>query len=130
MLQSLVPDMQLTSGSARAKIIAWGTVRDHDTLEKAIEQFRTLEPGDRPTVKVYPMEGRSSTSLIYLRSVLAQVAPDAVIAIDMRGGAIVVSGRASEHEAIKSAIDQFVEMDRMATGNWKPTRWTSSSPTR
>ena len=82
MLQSLLPDMQITADLPARKIIAWGTAGDHAVLEKAMEQFRSGDPALRPVVKVYPVEGRDVTALTQLRSVLLQVVPDAVIGID------------------------------------------------
>ena len=90
-LQALVSKMRLTADPPTNKIIAFGTARDHATLEKAIAQFRTGDPSQRPTVRVYSIEGRDATALAQVRSVLLQVAPDAAIAVDPQGGAIVVS---------------------------------------
>ena len=60
MLQKLVPDMQLTPDPAAKKLIAWGAVRDHEVLEKAIEQVRSGDPTQQPIIKAYPMEGAKS----------------------------------------------------------------------
>ncbi len=112
MLQKLVPDMQLEVDAKARKIIASGTLRDHELLAKALEQFRNGDPAQRPVVKAYPMEGRSTTSLFYMRSVLQNVVPDAVITIDPRGGSIVASASEQDHEKLKQAIDEVVKLNR------------------
>ncbi len=112
MLQKLVPDMQLTIDLKARKVVASGTIRDHESLAKAIEQFREVDPAERPIVKAYAMQGRSTTSLFYMRSVLAEVVPEAVITIDPRGGSIVASGSAEDHEKLKAAIEEVVKLDQ------------------
>ena len=114
MLQKLLPDMQITPDLPAQKLIAWGTVADHAVLAKALEQFRTGDPAQRPTVVVYPVEGRTADGLSQLRSVLLQVVPEAVLGIDARGGAIVASAREADHKAIRATIEQVVAMDREA----------------
>ena len=114
MLQSLVSDMQLQADLPTKRIIAWGTVADHEILEKAIEQFRSGEPGQRPVVRTYSVEGRDTTTLYQMRSVLLQLVPEAVIAIDPRGGSIVVSAREADQQAIGASINQLIEMDQAA----------------
>ncbi|MCU0960950.1 MAG: hypothetical protein MUF48_12670, partial [Pirellulaceae bacterium] len=113
MLQSLLPDMQLSADAPAQKIIAWGTVADHEVLSRALEQFREGDPERRPVVKIYPLEGRDYTTLYQLRSVLMQVVPEAVIGVDSRGGAIIVSARAADQTAVETAIKQMVDMDQL-----------------
>ena len=114
MLQKLLPDMQITPDLPAQKVIAYGTLADHAELEKALEQFRTGDPAERPTVVVYPVEGRTVDGLAQLRSVITQVVPEAVIGIDARGGSIIVSAQEEDHQEIKAAIAQVVAMDREA----------------
>ncbi len=112
MLQKLVPEMQLTIDLKARKVVASGTLRDHEVLAKAIEQFRNVDPADQPIVKAYAMEGRSTTSLFYMRNVLAEVVPKAVITIDPRGGSIVASASEADHTKLKEAIDEVVKLNR------------------
>ncbi|MFW6170967.1 MAG: secretin N-terminal domain-containing protein, partial [Planctomycetota bacterium] len=54
MLEELVPDMRLTPDETANKLFAWGTVRDHEALEKAVEQVREGDPDEKPVIKAYP----------------------------------------------------------------------------
>ncbi|MFO7901534.1 MAG: secretin N-terminal domain-containing protein, partial [Pirellulaceae bacterium] len=114
MLEELVPDMRLTPAEDANKLFAWGTVRDHEALEKAIEQVREEDPAEKPVIKAYPMEGRELRSLIYMRTVLLDLVPDAAITIDPRGGSIVASATVEDHEKLKEAIDDIVKLDKNA----------------
>ena len=113
-LQELVPEMRLTADVQHGRVVAWGTARDHEILQKAFEQYRDGDPAQRPIVRAYPIPGQTSTSLVQIQSVLAQVAPQAVLAVDTRGGGIVASAREADHAEIKTAIEQMVEMDRQS----------------
>jgi len=86
MLEELVPDMQLTPDTTTNKIIAWGTGRDHEALGKALEQMRREDPEDQPVIKAYSLPGREVRALLYMRSVLLEVVPDAAITIDVPPG--------------------------------------------
>lgn len=111
MLQQLVPDMQLTPDQRADSIMAWGTVRDHEVLKKALEQIRNGDPEQKTIVRAYPMPGREIRSLIYMRGVLLELVPEAAITIDGRGGSIVVAATAKDHEKLKEAIDEIVKLD-------------------
>ncbi len=113
-LQELVPEMRLTADAQNGRIAAWGTARDHATLQKAFDQFLRGDPAQRPIVRAYPVPGQAPAGLAQIGRVLEQVVPQAVYAIDTRGGGILASAREADHAEIKIALEQLVEMDRLS----------------
>ncbi len=111
MLQTLVPDMQLTPDVAAKKLMALGSIRDHEVLAKAVDQACNGDAEDRPFVRAYPLEGRDVRALIYMRVVLLGMVPDAAITVDPRGSSIVASATAEDHKKLKEAIDEIVRLD-------------------
>jgi hypothetical protein len=109
MLQKLVPDMELSADPKARTIVAAGMARDHAKLVKVLEQFRGGDPSQQPTIKSYPLEGRDRRDLERYRSVLAQLVPDAVLAVDDQGGAIVASARPKEHEQLQEAVQEVLD---------------------
>lgn len=103
-LQSMWPRMELSVDEGSNRVIASGTASEQEALRTAIEQLaRGGEDGDL-RVETYAVP---IGDLRTLPSVLAQIAPQAVISTDVSNRAVVVWGSEAAHGRIERALEQL-----------------------
>ena len=115
-LQTLVPKAIIVFDNANRTLLATATDSEHEQIRQVIEQMDQPQTSDRIT-RVYRLE---HTAAATTRRALSNLLPDAII-VDFEGPnrGILVTARATDHERIRTVVDQLSEF---AQGNTNETR--------
>ncbi len=104
-LQNLVPDAKLTADSSTRTLVALAIPEDQETIRSTLEQLQSDERRpDAPELRYYALKQRPPDTLI---PGLQQLAPEAQITLGADGLRLMVVAPPSQHEAIKTALDQM-----------------------
>ncbi len=107
LLQTLVPDAQLTVGVKGDRLIARAVAADHETIQATLKKLEPETSGpDSPQLVFYPFRREPSASLM---TILGNLVPKAEITLDTDQKRLIVMARPSEHEKIKATIEKFTE---------------------
>ncbi|NLY00812.1 MAG: hypothetical protein GXY83_32370, partial [Rhodopirellula sp.] len=104
-LQPLVPDATLSIDPATRTLVALAVPADQETIRATLEQLQSDKPmPDAPELRYYTLKQRAPATLI---PGLQQLAPLAQITLSEDGLRIMVVAPPSQHEAIKTSLDQI-----------------------
>ncbi|MBN2295902.1 MAG: hypothetical protein JXM70_25955, partial [Pirellulales bacterium] len=107
MLRSIVPQAQIAVGADLRQIIVWARPSDQQRIKQTFERMKTNGTDeDQAKVVVYPLESTPSATAT---QVIAQAAPDAIVAPGSDPSQLVVWALADEHDKIKTVLDQLAE---------------------
>ena len=105
LLQTLVPEAQLTLDSNTNNLIALAVPGDQQVIKATIEQLQpaATDP-DTPSLQFHPLSRAPSDSLV---SVLQNLAPQAQVTADAENERLMVVATADDHQMIKGVIEEF-----------------------
>ena len=111
LLQSLVPDAQLSVDPTTGNLIALAVPADQETIRKTLEQLQPTEPGpNTPQIVVYPFTERPPASVA---TSLQLLAPKSQISVDADGKHLTIVATPADHVRIKASIDKLEQADSM-----------------
>ena len=107
MLRSIAPRAQVAIGANSRKIIVWARPADQQRIAQTFERMQTdgTEEGEAKVV-VYQLE---STPPATAMQMMAQAVPDAIVTRGADARQLVVWAHPSDHEKIKTLVDQLAE---------------------
>lgn len=103
-LQKLWPNMELSADATSNRIIASGTDNDLEQLNQAIERLIAAPDGKPQVVKTYPVPAGEMTTLA---TILAQIAPQAIISSDPISRTVTVWAADEQQARVQQAIEQI-----------------------
>ena len=112
MLQEIFPDMQFTADPKTQAVIARGTMREQQTVAGIIQRMGQSEESLRPKLATYPTGKIDPTTL---RTLLAQLVPNATVTADLKTRVVLALATAKEHEAIRGAVEKLTEAESPET---------------
>ncbi len=105
-LQDMVPAAELHLDSNSARLMAFGTAEEHQTIKSVIEKLGGTATADEvPLVEVYPMTHSDPDSL---KTMFESLFPGVQINIDKATSSMVVFAYPSEHTSIKDTLDRLM----------------------
>ncbi len=112
MLQEIFPDMQFTADPKTQAVIARGTPLQQQTVAGIIQRMSQSEESLRPKLAAYPSGKIDPTTL---RTLLAQLVPNATVTADPRTRTVLALATPKEHEAIRAAVEKLAEAESPET---------------
>ncbi len=103
-LQKLWPNLEMSSDTSANRIIATGTDLALKQLGEAIERLNSSPDGKAQFVKTYPVPAGEMSSL---STILSQIAPQAIISIDLASRTITVWAAEDQQARVQEAIEQI-----------------------
>ncbi len=105
LLQTLVPEAELSLGPQQGSLVAMASQEDHQTIKATLEKLQPAEPGpEAPEVRFYPLEQAAPANLL---TVLQSRAPNAEITADPQREGLLVMASPADHKVIQAAVEQF-----------------------
>ena len=106
-LQSIVPEAQLSPGENPAQLIAWARPLDHQKIEAAVTKLsEKLSDEDRPRVEIYTLEAVDALSA---SKILLKAFPDSQFSVGSAADQLIVWARPVEHDEIRLAVERLAE---------------------
>lgn len=103
-LQSLVPTARVAIDANTGSVVAWATPKDHEALQRAIEQMEAQPSAElQRTLTVYPIGDADPSSLVAL---LQNAVKDARVLSDPKTRSILAWGTEDEHVTIRDAVER------------------------
>jgi len=109
-LQQAVPDASFNEGSEANQLIAWARPKDHEIIERALQQIDVEGPADkvaRPVV--YPLEDMTPQRAYYALRFLQQAVPEAEITLSADGSRLIAFATPKDHELLDQLVQQLNE---------------------
>jgi type II secretory pathway component GspD/PulD (secretin) len=103
LLQKLWPDVELAVDATTNRILATGSKIELDRIGDALDRLISAPDGSPQTVKTYPVASGDLTSL---STILAQIAPQALISPDLTSRTLTVFASQEQHNRVSQAIEQ------------------------
>ena len=103
LLQKLWPDVELAVDATTNRILATGSKAELDRIGQSLERLISAPDGSPQTVKTYPVASGDLTSL---STILAQIAPQALISPDLTSRTLTVFASQEQHDRVSQAIEQ------------------------
>ncbi|MBL4885886.1 MAG: hypothetical protein JKY95_15315, partial [Planctomycetaceae bacterium] len=104
-LQLVAPTGQFRYDAQGKKLIAWATKTDHQRIADSLQKLSVRsQDGGLTQLEVYPLEKIDPTAAQTLVQILL---PEVIITLDTKTGSLIVIGTLSEHQAIRSLIEQL-----------------------
>lgn len=104
LLQKMWPDVELAADSTTNRILATGTKEELDRLGDSLDRLIAAPDGSPQTVKTYPVPAGDLTSLA---TILAQIAPQALISPDIASRTLTVFATQEQHSRVAQSIEQI-----------------------
>ena len=104
LLQKMWPDVELAADSTTNRILATGTKEDLDRLGDSLDRLIAAPDGSPQSVKTYPVPAGDLTSLA---TILAQIAPQALISPDIASRTLTVFATQEQHTRVSQSIEQI-----------------------
>ena len=103
LLQKLWPDVELAVDATTNRILATGSKVELDRIGEALDRLISAPDGSPQLVKTYPVANGDLTSL---STILAQIAPQALISPDLTSRTLTVFASQEQHNRVSQAIEQ------------------------
>ncbi len=103
-LQKLWPNMELSADPTANRILASGTEAELEQLNQAIDRLLASPDGKPQTVQTYPVPAGEMTTLA---TILAQIAPQAVISSDVVSRTVTVWASDEQQARVQQALEQI-----------------------
>lgn len=116
-LQKLWPNLEMSSDASANRIIATGTDTELSQLGEAIDRLNSSPDGKTQFVKTYPVTAGEMSSL---STILSQIAPQAIISIDVSSRTVTVWAADDQHTRVQEAIQQI---SQSASGAKEPATY-------
>ena len=111
----------------RNSLIVWGTEEQHDKIRQAFQQLAIeLPEPETLTTEVYHLENATAYAAY---TALPRLVPEAVIGLDTTGNNLVVTAKARDHEAIRTAVEQLDKAGATSAAEVKVYSVKSADPT-
>ncbi len=110
-LQSAVPESRLTLGSSAKTIVAWARPKDHEEIQKLVDEFAET-PETTPRVVVYSLENTTAASAMQM---LVSTFPLARFNLGTDPYQLIVWARGEDHEKIAEAVKGLSAKEPEAT---------------
>ena len=104
LLQKLWPDVELAADSTTNRILATGTKQELDRIAESLDRLISSPDGSPQSVKTYPVAAGDMTSL---STILAQIAPQALISPDVASRTITVFATQEQHSRVEQSLEQI-----------------------
>ena len=104
LLQKMWPDVELAADSTTNRILATGTKEELDRLGDSLDRLIAAPDGSPQSVKTYPVPAGDLTSLA---TILAQIAPQALISPDIASRTLTVFATQEQHTRVAQSIEQI-----------------------
>ena len=103
-LESMIPDAQLSVGVRPGQLIAWATPADHEKLRAAVEQLESQGPSEPGQVLVHRLRKADPAAIM---PILKALAPEAQITSDAANGQIVARGNPADLLVIRQLLSKI-----------------------
>jgi len=104
LLQSLLPDANLTADATARNLIALAVLEDQQAIRNLLEQLQPQVAGaETPKLQAYPYKVADSGSIT---SLLETLAPQAKITDDQGGQRLLVVATAQDHDVVANVLKQ------------------------
>ncbi len=111
-LTTMFPEAKFAVGTEPNKIVAWARPEDQKKIAAAVGELSKKDPPETARkIVVYPFKSAYSSASYYTLAALRSMFPDALFSIGADPEKLVVWARPSDHEAIKSAVEQLSQED-------------------
>ncbi len=111
-LTTMFPEARFAAGTEPNKIVAWARPDDQKKIAAAVGELSKKDPPETARkIVVYPFKSAYSSASYYTLAALRSMFPDALFSIGADPEKLVVWARPSDHEAIKSAVEQLSQED-------------------
>ncbi len=110
-LQSAVPEARLTLGSSAKTIVAWARPKDHEEIQKLVDEFAET-PETTPRVVVYSLENTTAAAATQM---LVSTFPLARFNVGSDPYQLIVWARGEDHEKIAEALQGLSAKEPEAT---------------
>ena len=111
-LTTMFPEAKFAAGTEPNKIVAWARPEDQKKIAAAVAELSKKEPPETARkMVVYPFKSANASASYYTLAGLRSMFPDALFSIGADPEKLAVWARPSEHEAIKSAVEQLSQED-------------------
>ncbi|MFH1922753.1 MAG: secretin N-terminal domain-containing protein, partial [Planctomycetota bacterium] len=105
LLQSLVPDAQLSLDPQTNSLVALAIASDQQTIKATLDQLQPEKLGpDSPVLRFHPLIEKPSENLV---AVLQELAPKAQVTLDAENDRVMAVATPADHEIIKSTIEEY-----------------------
>jgi len=108
LVAALVPTARVVPNVKNGTIAVWATPEEHETIRGAIEEMAVKKSDSAAKVTVYTLKHVNGASIL---AALSVAAPEARLAVGQDAQTLVVFGKPSDHETIRSALDQLDHED-------------------
>jgi len=125
-LKLIAPDGQYRVDPLSGKLIAWASEKDQARIAESLKMIQAEQPeGGGRQLQVYALTKADPTAVT---TILLSVAPSARVTVNAATRSLVAYGTISEHEAIRSLIEQL-ENDTQTASTEKVLRTYPASGT-
>jgi len=108
LLQSLLPDAQLTVDSQSRSLVALAVPADQETIHATVDKIETEAPENQPRFETYPIFGAgTSVAASTFTTTLQPLVPGAKLTVDAKGRKLIAWGTPEEHEIIRGAMQSL-----------------------
>lgn len=126
LLQKLYPDMELAADTTTNRILATGNKDELERLSVSLDRLISSPEGIPQTVKTYAVPAGDLTTL---STMLAQIAPQAVLSPDLVSRTLTVYANEEQQQRVAQAVEQVgktaANAKLPATYSVKPTQVTA-----
>jgi len=111
-LTTMFPEARFAMGTEPNKIVAWARPEDQKKIAAAVGELSKKEPPETARkMVVYPFKSANANASYYTLAGLRSMFPDALFSVVADSEKLAVWARPSDHEAIKSALEQLAQED-------------------
>jgi len=104
-LQAEIPGMRVIDGGQTDELVIWAPQSQHAVLLQILDQLKRDVPADqKPRLIAYPVRKVEPVSI---QEALSNVLPNIRITVDQKASRLLVWARPSEHDTVRSAIEQL-----------------------
>ena len=104
LLQKIWPDVELAADSTTNRILATGTKQELDRIAESLDRLISSPDGSPQLVKTYSVPAGDMTSL---STILAQIAPQALISPDVASRTMTVFANEEQHQRVAQSLEQI-----------------------
>ncbi len=104
LLQTLVPQAQVTLNTVNEQFLIIATTKDHAIVENVLKQVVSETANEKPALKSYPLQAKVDSST--LTTLLAGLVPKATITADAVNRRLLITATTKDHATIAQVIEQ------------------------
>jgi len=104
LLQTLVPQAQVTLNAVNEQFLIIATTKDHAVVENVLKQVALETVNEKPALKSYPLQAKVDSTT--LTTLLATLVPKASVTTDAVNRRLLITATTKDHAIIAQVIEQ------------------------